>query len=114
MHALGQIYVAFAIENTNLWSAVFNHRLPEGVKTPDWHRAEFASLIQQIVAPLSELRPELSGALLQQRAQTLFAAVHGVVQLSIHGFDVGAPAQQLRNEVDALIGAMLHGIAKDD
>ena len=110
MHALGQVYARFAVENTNLWSALFTHRLPEGEETPEWHRAEFVGLIQQIVSPLSELRPDLDEGTLQLRAQTLFAAVHGVVQLSIHGFDVGAPPKQLFSEVDALVSAMMRGI----
>jgi len=110
MFALARIYVSFAVENPNLWSALFTHRLPDGVETPDWHRAEFAALITQIVAPLAELRPDLTGEALHQRAQTLFAAVHGVVQLSIYGFDVGAPRGQLAREVEALVNAMMHGI----
>lgn len=110
MHALAKSYVLFALENTNLWSAIFTHRQPKGVPVPDWHRAEFTALIQQIVTPLAELRPDLQGSSLHQRAQTLFAAVHGVVQLSIHGFDVGAPQKQLVAEVAALIDALTHGI----
>ncbi|MEM6939800.1 MAG: TetR/AcrR family transcriptional regulator [Pseudomonadota bacterium] len=110
MHALGQVYTRFAVENANLWSALFTHRLPEGEETPDWHRAEFIGLIQQIVAPLSELRPDLAGRSLQLRAQTLFAAVHGVVQLSIQNYEVGAPQEDLASEVQALVGAMMRGI----
>ena len=110
MHILGQVYARFALENVNLWSALFAHRLPDGQETPEWLRAEFAALIQQIVAPLSELRPDLDGQALQQRAKTLFAAVHGVVHMSIHGFDVGAPPKQLSSEIEALINAMMGGI----
>ncbi|MEM6618251.1 MAG: WHG domain-containing protein [Pseudomonadota bacterium] len=110
MRALGRVYAAFAVENPYLWSAVFTHRLPEGQSSPDWHRAEFMGLIEQVAAPLADLRPDLDGATLRLRAQTLFAAVHGVVQLSIHGFEVGAPRDVLFSEVDALVGAMMRGI----
>ena len=110
MQALGQIYGRFAMENANLWSALFTHRLPDGVETPAWHKAEFGSLIQQITGPLEMLRPDLQGDALRQRAQTLFAAVHGVVQLSVHGFDVGAPRDRLLEEIDALVTAMMLGV----
>ena len=110
MHAMGQVYAKFALEHANLWSALFTHRLPDGQKSPDWHRDEFVGLIQLIVAPLAELRPDLEGETLLYRAQTLFAAVHGVVQLSIHGFEIGAPEDRLFEEVDALVSAMMRGI----
>ena len=114
MHALGAVYARFAVENANLWSALFTHRLPEGQMSPDWHRAEFNTLIQQIAAPLSQLCPGFDQQTLTLRAQTMFAAVHGVVHLSIHGFEVGAPAEQLLSEVDALVGAMVRGLRSDE
>ncbi len=110
MHALAQAYVQFAVNHTNLWSAIFNHRLPEGDEAPEWHQAEYAVLIQEIIAPLSVLRPDLDPEQLRQRSQTLFASVHGVVQLSIQGLYVGAPPERLAEEVDALVEAMTRGI----
>lgn len=110
MQALARAYVDFALTHTNLWSAIFNHRLPDGVEVPDWHAAEYAVLIEQIIAPLSQMRPDLSDKMLRLRAQTLFASVHGVVQLSIHGRFVGAPKDALASEVKALVDAMTRGI----
>lgn len=110
MQALAGTYVDFALENTALWSAVFNHRLPEGAEVPDWHKAEYPVLIAEIIAPLGQLRPDLSPDALKLRAQTLFASVHGVVQLAIHGRFVGAPLSALKSEVAALVDAMTRGI----
>jgi AcrR family transcriptional regulator len=110
MQALAGAYVDFAMNNTALWSAVFNHRLPEGAEIPDWHKAEYPVLIAEIIAPLSQLRPDLAPEALKLRAQTLFASVHGVVQLAIHGRFVGAPISELKSEVAALVDAMTRGI----
>lgn len=114
MQALARAYVRFAQQETALWSAVFNHRLPQGVTIPDWHAAEHAVLIEQIIAPLSKLRPDLGPEPLRLRAQTLFASVHGVVQLSVQGGYVGTPPALLADEVAALVRAMTGGITESE
>lgn len=108
---LAQGYVEFAVQNFRLWSALFTHRLPEGIEAPDWHRAEHAVLIAQIIAPLAELRPDLAGEALQQRARTVFAAVNGVVMLSLTARFVSTPREALPGEVAALVDAMTRGFA---
>lgn len=110
MQALARAYLDFAQNETNLWSSIFNLRLPDGVEIPEWHGAEYAVLIQEIISPLSKMRPDLDSVTLRLRAQTLFASVHGVVQLSIHGRSVGTPSELLAREVEALVDAMTRGI----
>ena len=109
--ALAQVYVAFALGNFRLWAALFSHRLPDGVAAPDWHRDDHAVLIAQIIKPLSQLRPDLGPAALQQRAKTVFASVHGVVALALTGRFVGTPRDALPGEVAALVDAMTRGLA---
>lgn len=111
MAELAQGYVSFALGNFRLWAALFTHRLPEGIEAPDWHRAEHAVLIAQIIAPLSKLRPDLAGEALRQRALTVFAAVHGVVMLALTARFVATPRDQLPGEVAALVEAMTRGLA---
>ena len=112
MHVLAAAYVRFALENTAAWSAIFNHTPSGGALLPDWHTSEYTVLIAEIIAPLAQLRPDLSEDALRLRAQTVFAAVHGVVQLSIHGRYVGVPTDLLASEVDALVDAMIRGISE--
>lgn len=109
MQTLARTYVDFASNNTRLWSAIFFHRLPDGVEIPEWHKKEHAVLIEQIIAPLSEIRPDLAPDALKLRAQTMFASVHGVVQLSFHGRHIGTPREFLLSEVDALVDALTRG-----
>ena len=110
MQALAKGYVDYALNHTNLWSAIFNHRPMNGAEIPQWHQAEYAVLIEEIIAPLAHMRPDLNPDELRIRAQTLFASVHGVVQLSIHGRYVGTPSELLMQEVSALVDAMTRGL----
>ena len=107
--ALADAYAVFALENRRLWSALFEHRLPEGVAMPDWHRQEHEVLIARIGAPLQSLRPDLPEADIRLRVRTLFGAVHGVVHLALQGRLVGVPEPLLRQEVAALVGALVAG-----
>ena len=107
--ALADAYAVFALENRRLWSALFEHRLPEGVEMPDWHRQEHEVLIARIGAPLQSLRPDLPEADIRLRVRTLFGAVHGVVHLALQGRLVGVPEPLLRHEVAALVGALVAG-----
>lgn len=110
--ALAQAYVDFACDNTQAWSALFDHRLPEGVEMPDWHRQDHAVLIEQIIAPLAVMRPDLSPEARILRARTIFAAVHGVVRLAMEGRFVGVPRESLSSEVSALVTAMTRGLSE--
>ena len=107
--ALADAYAVFALENRRLWSALFEHRLPEGVEMPEWHRQEHDVLIARIVAPLRGLRPDLAEADIGLRVRTLFGAVHGVVHLALQGRLVGVPEPLLRQEIAALVGALVLG-----
>lgn len=110
MQTLAAAYVDFALANRRLWTALFEHRLPDGVETPEWHRRDNAVLVEEIIRPLAALRPDLSQERLKLRARTIFAAVNGVVQLSLQGRYVGVPEAELAGEVSALVRAMTRGI----
>lgn len=112
LDSLAQGYVQFALQNFRLWSALFTHRLPEGVEAPEWHRAEHAVLISHIIGPLHDLRPDLAASELEQRAKTVFAAVHGVVMLALTARFIGTPAADLPKEVAALVDAMTRGLSE--
>jgi AcrR family transcriptional regulator len=108
---LAQAYVRFALDNRTLWSAVFALALPDGRPAPDWYVARYKALIDQIVGPLSTLRPDLPPDELQLRARTLFAAVHGVVRLFTEARFLAAPQDRIAPEVTALVKAMTRGLS---
>lgn len=111
MTILAQTYVRFALENRMLWSAVFALALPEGRSAPDWYVVRYRALIDQIVGPLSMLRPDLLPDELQLRARTLFAAVHGVVRLFLDARFLAVPQDSITPEVTALVRAMTRGLS---
>ncbi len=109
MLALADAYAVFALQNRKLWSALFEHRLPNGVEMADWHRQDHEVLIARIGAPLAAIRPDLPADELRYRVRTLFGAVHGVVHLALQARLVGLPEAALRQEVAALVMALVAG-----
>lgn len=108
--ALALAYLAFAIDNTRLWSALFEHRMPEGVPVPDWHLQEHAFLVGLIIPPLGSLMPDMPLPQMITRARTLFAAVHGVIAISLENRFIGLAADALRDEVRALARILADGL----
>lgn len=111
LQALAQGYLGFAINNRNLWAALFDHRLPEGRDVPDWHLAEHDTLFARVARPLATLSPELGVDKLAARARSVFAAVHGIVLLSLEGRFVGVQEADLGSEIETVVGALVHGLA---
>ena len=108
--ALAAAYVDFARGNRRLWSALFEHRLPdEDVDWPDWHMKNHAVLVEMIIGPLAQMRPDLPPDALLLRARTIFAAVHGVVHMSMQKSVVGVPRDLLAGEVEALVESLARG-----
>ena len=110
--ALARAYLRFARDNRALWTALFEHRLQPGTVAPDWYLEEQAVLIQDLVAPLAALRPELDKSALLVRARTLFSAVHGIVAISLEDRFIGLAATDLEDEVLSFVDSMVTGIEK--
>ncbi|WP_432349708.1 TetR/AcrR family transcriptional regulator (plasmid) [Shinella yambaruensis] len=100
--SLSLAYLGFAQAEKNLWAALFEHRMPEGVPVPDWHLAEHAFLIGLIAGPLAGRMPGASAEDIAIRARTFFSAVHGVIAVSLEGRFVGITPERLEREVAAL------------
>ena len=107
---LSLAYLRFALAEKNLWAALFEHRMPEGVAVPDWHLAEHAFLIGLIAAPMAARMPDASGEDVAIRARTFFSAVHGVIAISLEGRFVGITPERLEQEVAALAGILARSL----
>lgn len=108
--ALAMAYLNFALTNQNAWAALFQHKLPEGLTPPQWHLDEHEALIAFIVAPLSEIDPDLSARALNRRARTLFAAVHGIVSVSLNDWFVAVERKALGSEIETIVLALAAGL----
>jgi AcrR family transcriptional regulator len=107
---LSLAYLRFALAEKNLWAALFEHRMPEGVAVPDWHLAEHAFLIGLIAAPMAARMPDASTEDIAIRARTFFSAVHGVIAISLEGRFVGITPERLEQEVAALAGILARSL----
>lgn len=108
--SLSLAYLRFALAEKNLWAALFEHRMPEGVAVPDWHLAEHAFLIGLIAVPMAARMPEASAEDIAIRARTFFSAVHGVIAISLEGRFVGITPERLEEEVAALAGILARSL----
>ncbi len=103
--ALAHAYLAFAVVNRNLWSALFEHQIPSE-KAPGWLHGKLGELFRHVEGPLAEINPALSGTVLGARARSIFAAVHGVVTLSLEDRIVGLDPAQLQGELEVVVRAI--------
>lgn len=108
--ALAQAYCRFAIANTNLWTALFEHGERINRDIPDWHLDEHVQLIRHIVKSLEKLYPTRAQDELWQLAGLMFSAVHGVVSLGLQGFFFAIPPDALEKQVALLVNAALEGL----
>jgi AcrR family transcriptional regulator len=96
-------YLDFALAHQQRWEALFGHKLPNNMPTPEWHRQENIALLAHIANALRELDPTLSKAKLKARARTYFAAVHGIVEISLQERFVSVSGKTLRSELNNLV-----------
>lgn len=111
LRILAQGYLKFALGNRNLWASLFDHRLPDGMDAPEWHLEKHMFLIQFIARPLGALNPQMNEEDLRIRALTLFAAVHGIISISLEARFVGLPPGRLESELDEFVGLLAAGAA---
>jgi len=110
--ALSRQYMTFAINNNHLWSALFDHRMPENMSLPQWHLDEQAILFANVVEPLAALKPHLDDAGLHTAARTLFAAVHGIVSISLRDASTTIPRETLDTQLTEFIITQVNGMIR--
>ena len=113
MHVLAATYLAFARTHERRWRTLFDLKIPEGKAIPDWYIADQALLLTRIVGPLRLLQPDFTETELMIRARTLFAAVHGIVTISLDRRFVGIRADTLDTELMRFIGLLLKGLKSE-
>jgi AcrR family transcriptional regulator len=109
LRILAHGYMKFALGHRNLWTALFEHRLPDGVEAPAWHLDKHMFLIQFIARPLAALNPGMAEEDLRIRALTLFSAVHGIISISLEARFVGLPRGRLESELDDFVSLLAAG-----
>ncbi|MCA6110964.1 TetR/AcrR family transcriptional regulator [Bradyrhizobium cenepequi] len=105
-------YCDFAVDNLELWRALFEHRMAPGKSVPDWAISEQMDMFRHIYRPLAALFPARSLEQLSVTARSLFSAVHGMVALGLEHKLIAVPIEALRSEVATIVRAMVEGLTK--
>ena len=80
---LGAVYVTFAVEDANLWEALFSHQMSSGRAVPADYVARYDALFMVLEEPVAALIGSSRAADARDLARTLFSAVHGITALGL-------------------------------
>lgn len=78
-------YFSFAAANTNLWMAIYDHRLPLGVAMPEDYAGQRAILTDLIVREIAAVLPPSHHEAAPRLARSLIATVHGHCTFALNG-----------------------------
>lgn len=105
---IAKAYLSFAIENPNLWRALFEVEMSTDGDVPTWYLDELGRLFSIIAAPISELNPEASAAEVDLMTRTLFSSVHGIVLLGLEKRISGVPRERMEDMIEYLLTSVTH------
>ena len=107
---LAETYLTYAAEHRLRWAALFQHRMPGGRPVPAEYAAKQVAAFGHIEQPLAALRPDLDAEQRALLARTLFAAVHGMVELGLDEKVAAMPLALLREQVGLVVAAIARGL----
>ncbi len=111
LNRLAAAYLDYAATHRNRWRALFEHRMPAGHAIPAWYAERQAGAFAQIEGPLRALQPQMKERQAMVLARTVFAAVHGMVDLGLDEKVAEMPMALLRAQVRLVVAAMARGLA---
>ncbi|WP_342667086.1 TetR-like C-terminal domain-containing protein [Leisingera methylohalidivorans] len=97
-------YLHFAVENTNLWRAMFDLQMTAGRAVPDWYLEALEGLFANIARPAAELSPDQSAEEAGLMVRALFSSVHGIVLLGVERRFSGVPPEQIEQVIAQVLG----------
>ncbi|HEX6741537.1 MAG TPA: TetR/AcrR family transcriptional regulator [Sphingomicrobium sp.] len=78
-------YFDFARAHTNLWLAIYDHRLPPGMAPPPEDDETRRQLTTIVIRELAAVLPEIAERDLERLARSLIATVHGHCTYDLNG-----------------------------
>jgi AcrR family transcriptional regulator len=106
---LALAYLEFAATHTVRWRALFEHRVTEGRRLPEWFVEQQHGLFAQVERPLGELLPEIDQKAQRGLARTVFSAVHGIVALGLEEKLAPLSLPDLASQLAATVRAIAIG-----
>ncbi|SEQ73257.1 TetR/AcrR family transcriptional regulator [Sphingobium sp. YR768] len=83
--ALVQGYFSFAADNFNLWTAIYDHRLPADMAMPDTLAIRRGGLTDVVVREVAAILPHETHHQAPRLARSLIATVHGHCTFALNG-----------------------------
>jgi AcrR family transcriptional regulator len=83
--ALVQGYFSFAADNFNLWTAIYDHRLPADMAMPDTLAIRRGGLTDVVVREVAAILPHETRDQAPRLARSLIATVHGHCTFALNG-----------------------------
>ncbi|KKW91720.1 TetR/AcrR family transcriptional regulator [Sphingobium chungbukense] len=83
--ALVEGYFSFAQENTHIWMAIYDHRLPPGIPMPQDYAGQRAGLTEIVVREVAAVLPCETRDIAPRLARSLVATVHGHCTFALNG-----------------------------
>ena len=108
---LAGAYLAYARAHRQRWRALFQHRMAPGRPVPAEYAGRLQAAFTVLDAPLAALRPGMAEGERALLAQTMFSAVHGVVDLGLDEKVAQLTPDVLAAQLDGLVRAMAAGLA---
>lgn len=102
--SLAAVYIQFAEDNYNRWSALFEFNLPQEVPLPDWYADKIKELFLLVEAPLAGIKDA------PRHAKTLWASIHGICHLGLTGKLDVVGAESIEVLTDSLVDSYIQGI----
>ena len=103
LDAMEQQYIAYAMENTQHWLAMFEIEMTADSNAPAHYQNALASLLQIIAVSMAKVYPEKSPDEIAMITRTVFSSIHGIVLLGVQRRLSGVPEEELREMVRFLI-----------
>jgi AcrR family transcriptional regulator len=100
---IAKAYLSFAIENPNLWRALFEVEMSTEGSVPAWYMDELGRLFSIISSPIAELNPNSSASEIDLMTRTLFSSVHGIVLLGLEKRISGVPRERMEDMIEYLL-----------
>lgn len=85
IRALVEGYFAFARNRSNLWMAIYDHRLPEGMAMPENDARERAILTNIVMAEVAAALDAPADEAVRELTRSLIAMVHGHCAFAVTG-----------------------------
>jgi AcrR family transcriptional regulator len=107
MLSLARAYLGFAVQNRQLWHAMFDFQFSQPGQAPAWYADALDGLFGFIITPLEVLYPQEDADKIALRSRALFSAVHGIVLMSLENRFATVPQERILE----MIELMLDGVA---